>query len=670
MFYLLKSLLGYNYFFTKNNKMIFQILAILFSFPYYSYANVLVDTQLIFNDMKELKWGRALEKANISRSQALIKIVKSKQYADSKYNGNTFLAITNFVYENPTWPGIYKVIRNAENYIDENTDSKLVYQWFSKYKPKTSIGHKYYIQSSIKHCNNSNALNNIIKRSWTYGYLSPLESQKIISKHKNINTSDVISRINYTIDNLDSLGSFKKDQVQYIKSLIDLQSMADKKRLNMKLNFALNQQGALNDFNKLSKKEQLESKNLLAYLKYLRKNKKNCSDQTYQLLLASNSKTSNTIEWSNLRLYFARELMWTNNFAKAYKIISMQNVKDPTSFLRIQHLCGFLAYKLKKYDTAIAHFKKCENIARLPISISRAKYWLGRSYFIKKDRKSATSYFQQAAKYSYTFFGQIAMVELGRTKLVLPAEIKIKEHEIDDISYNDLAKAIPIVIKHDSPERAAEYSEKFVQHFKTNRDIATAIKYVKRFGSVHATASAARIAMSKGIFMSESFPDPYQFSNILVEKPLIYAVIRQETTFNYSAIDHLNGRGLMQIMPYTCLKVAKQLNIQCDSERLIIDPAYNMQMGIAHLHDYISQLDGSYLFGIPAYNAGVHRLKQWIAALGDPRKEKSTRAVVDWIELVPYGAVRRYIYKVFENLEVFRTLLGDSKLQIKQDLLK
>ena len=67
-----------------------------------------------------------------------------------------------------------------------------------------------------------------------------------------------------------------------------------------------------------------------------------------------------------------------------------------------------------------------------------------------------------------------------------------------------------------------------------------------------------------------------------------------------------------------------------------------------------------------AYNAGSGRVQQWIAEYGDPRSQQID--VIDWVEKIPFSETRNYVQRVLEGLQVYRTLMGEARLQLADDL--
>ena len=92
-----------------------------------------------------------------------------------------------------------------------------------------------------------------------------------------------------------------------------------------------------------------------------------------------------------------------------------------------------------------------------------------------------------------------------------------------------------------------------------------------------------------------------------------------------------------------------------------------MQMGAAELANLHQQYRGSWILTFAGYNAGRGRVRQWIAAHGDPRDQHVDP--VDWVESIPIAETRNYVQRIMENLQVYRARFGGgNKLLIEADL--
>ena len=114
-------------------------------------------------------------------------------------------------------------------------------------------------------------------------------------------------------------------------------------------------------------------------------------------------------------------------------------------------------------------------------------------------------------------------------------------------------------------------------------------------------------------------------------------------------------------MPYTAKKVSQGLNLEYSKSKLTDNPNYNVILGSAYLDILLSNLDGSYILTLAAYNAGESRVAAWIKKYGDPRKDDID--AVDWIELIPFKETRNYVQRVLENVQVYSFLENNNTPQ-------
>jgi soluble lytic murein transglycosylase len=75
-------------------------------------------------------------------------------------------------------------------------------------------------------------------------------------------------------------------------------------------------------------------------------------------------------------------------------------------------------------------------------------------------------------------------------------------------------------------------------------------------------------------------------------------------------------------------------------------------MGTAYLLEVLEKFDNSVPLAAAAYNAGPHRVIQWLADNGDPRV--ADLSMIDWIEMIPFNETRNYVQRVMENLVIYQ----------------
>ena len=150
----------------------------------------------------------------------------------------------------------------------------------------------------------------------------------------------------------------------------------------------------------------------------------------------------------------------------------------------------------------------------------------------------------------------------------------------------------------------------------------------------------------------EGWPTPFPTPDDLLEPAIVNAVTRQESNFDPVAVSSANARGLMQLLPGTAAQVARQLGIAHAVGMLTADPSHNMRLGAAFLAGLIDRTGGALPLALAGYNAGPGRVNEWVGTYGDPRA--GGIAMLDWMELIPFGETRNYVQRVIENVAIYR----------------
>ena len=130
----------------------------------------------------------------------------------------------------------------------------------------------------------------------------------------------------------------------------------------------------------------------------------------------------------------------------------------------------------------------------------------------------------------------------------------------------------------------------------------------------------------------------------------VFAVIRQESAFIQDAHSRVGAMGLMQLMPRTARHVARNMKRRPPSRSDLLKPDTNIDLGTAYLRQVMDQLDGNHVLATAAYNAGPHRVRDWLP-------EQATDADL-WVELVPFKETRKYLKRVLAYSVIYRERLG------------
>lgn len=113
-----------------------------------------------------------------------------------------------------------------------------------------------------------------------------------------------------------------------------------------------------------------------------------------------------------------------------------------------------------------------------------------------------------------------------------------------------------------------------------------------------------------------------------VDKNLIRAVMKQESSFNPTSISSAGAQGLMQLMPGTAaaLGVTDPFNI-----------VQNINGGVLYLRDQLSNFKGDISLALAAYNAGPNSVNKYDG-------------------IPPYAETQNYVQKVTEYYNQYQQL--------------
>jgi soluble lytic murein transglycosylase len=308
---------------------------------------------------------------------------------------------------------------------------------------------------------------------------------------------------------------------------------------------------------------------------------------------------------------------------------------------------------------AAERFALASEAADAPLSIARAAYWQGRAAEAMGGAEAARGFYERAASEPIAYYGQLAARRLGRTHLALRAP---KAAAVGD-RRDEAIGAVAALYADGLDDLAASLAFDAARQWRDESQIAAMAEVVKRFGDAGTQVQFAKLALMRGYPLDAmAFPDvgmpafvPLAHS---ADMPTVYAVARQESEFIWHSSSWAGAKGLMQMLPSTAQVVARRAGVDFDYARLIVDPAFNTELGALLLGQLIEDEGGSRELAFAAYNAGPGRVAQWIAAHGDPRD--GTADLVDWIERIPFDETRDYVQRVSENLGVYRQRFADD----------
>lgn len=167
------------------------------------------------------------------------------------------------------------------------------------------------------------------------------------------------------------------------------------------------------------------------------------------------------------------------------------------------------------------------------------------------------------------------------------------------------------------------------------------------------------IALFAIIILLKGFIFPRKYKSIVeqaaytynVDPNLIYAMIKQESSFKQNATSKSGAKGLMQLMESTANEFASRIPSINENNYDIYDPYNNIHIGTKYMSYLINYFDGNYYLAIIAYNTGLGRITDWIK--DDPKQYDDISSIM---EKIKYKETKNYLIKVIEYYEYYTKL--------------
>lgn len=396
---------------------------------------------------------------------------------------------------------------------------------------------------------------------------------------------------------------------------------------------------------------------------------RNRDREAIQLLQHPAANKGNPEEWWKERHILIRRMLEMGDKKTAYALAKNHGQVEGLSLATATFLEGWLALRgLNQPEAAKSAFAQLYDQVTMPVSRARGAYWLGRAHAAAGDSATARAWYQTAAAFYTTYYGQLAKATMDPKGVLNVRDPTISDSARQQLAGSDTPKILRQLIQIGRDDLAEQYMEAAVEKSTSSAEVAYLADIIRQTKRADLMVKTGKAAAARGVILSASgFPIMDRPLPSAPEKALIHAIVRQESLFQRDAVSSAGARGYMQLMPATAKQVAKQLGIKKFRTSDLSDPQINLRLGSAYLDKRIDDL-GSLPLAIASYNAGIGNVRDWLETLGDPRQ--GSIDMIDWIEMIPVAETRNYVQRVLENLQVYRARLagGQAPLRVLHDL--
>ncbi|WNJ98423.1 lytic transglycosylase domain-containing protein [Thalassospiraceae bacterium LMO-JJ14] len=583
--------------------------------------------------------------------------------------GTDFEAIDAFINRNPDWPRGNRLLARAEEAMDANADPAYVIGWFGDRSPVSTAGREKLANAIIRSGDVKRGVA-MIRDIWIHENFAKSHEKSFYRKfRKHLTLGDNRARA----DRLMWDGRYwparrmiYRVDAQYRK-LIEARTSLRRMKGNVDLLVSHIPKSLQNDAG-------------LVYER-MRWRRKKGLESAYDLLRSLPEGMPYPNRWWDERAIMARQLLQKGFITEAYRVAAQHGLTEQhaADHAEAEFLAGWIALRfLNEPKQAREHFQRLYDAVNYPVSLSRGAYWLARAIEQDGDKETAKTWYAKAAQFPTAYYGQLATAKVNPGQgLRLPPDPSVDADVRKRFDENELVRAVRMLAAAGEEERLFS----LIMHIASLEDTVDWHILTARLARLSGRPDLAirvtkKTLQNHGHFVAGGYPTlvpprlPKKVKAETPETPLILAIVRQESEYDTEAISHAGARGLMQLMPATARTVAKRAGLRYSKVKLTTDPDYNLTLGQSYIAELIDDYKGYLPMAIAAYNAGPHRVRQWVKQNGDPRDGDVD--AIDWVELIPFTETRNYVQRVLENVQVYRMQLAGTEvaLSLEEDLRK
>ncbi|QSF55412.1 lytic transglycosylase domain-containing protein [Brevundimonas fontaquae] len=329
---------------------------------------------------------------------------------------------------------------------------------------------------------------------------------------------------------------------------------------------------------------------------------------------------------------------------------------------------GLAEWRLGQFHESFAAFERVANDPTEDAWVrAGAAFWTARAAAQSGRQDRVTDYLRLSAQWPATFYGQIALRQLGEEPTIenmgprpYEAEPRLRRAAYVPQSAAVEPTALEAFVQADARAKRTvafyEVGRNADAETELRSGLRTAVGDAAKMWTalarailpINTSAEASRIDATR-----YPMPDLTPEGGFVIERALVYALARKETDFNPNARSSVGAYGLMQVMPTTAAEMTGDRSFVSDPTKLLV-PAVNMRLGQAYINKMLAlpAFQGDLLRAVASYNAGPGPMLAAVRKLGadaDP---------LLLIETIDVPQARDYVEKVMASYWIYQRLFG------------
>jgi soluble lytic murein transglycosylase-like protein len=359
-------------------------------------------------------------------------------------------------------------------------------------------------------------------------------------------------------------------------------------------------------------------------------------------------------QFDRMRSWIAASFYYQGYVARAKEIATAAADRSGASAVLAGWIAGLIHFREGEFGAAHDRFSAMARVERQEESLRAAgAFWAARSALADGHAEDVAPHLEIAAAFPFTFYGQLALAQLGRRYDYNWTPPALTEDGFARLAAAEPAARRAVALAEIGRAQDADLELRWANG-RIDDGLALDLLALESFLNLPAAQLDLALmhrgrAFEPGLY---PIPDYAPADGFKADPALIYALMRQESKFKIEATSRVGARGLMQLMPRTASYVAKDKSLRGKGSDRLYDPAFNLALGQEYVNHLIETAAGGDLFAMAvAYNGGPGNLRRW-------KREMAIDDPLLFIESIPNSESRDFVERVLTNYWVYSQRLG------------
>ncbi|BAE53202.1 lytic transglycosylase domain-containing protein [Paramagnetospirillum magneticum] len=373
------------------------------------------------------------------------------------------------------------------------------------------------------------------------------------------------------------------------------------------------------------------------------------------MMASAEAQSLSELDFDRMRLMVAADHFAGGRDEPAATLAGLSAERSGEQLPAAHWIAGLAQWRMGKPDVARRHFEEVAKYSDGQDWLSAAgAFWAARANLVTRRPEAVNHWLELAATSSRTYYGLLARAELGHGSEFSWEVPPFTEGDADLLMrVSGARRALGLLQLGDRAAAEEELRKLYPNASKGLRQSMLVMAYAGQMPALAVSLGGSLPRENGRLHDAAAFPVPdwTPKGGWQIDKALVFALVRQESSFNPSARSGVGAAGLMQLMPATAAAIGGR-----GAGARLSDPEHNLGLGQRYVAKLLEEepVNGNLLLMAAAYNAGPGNLGRWLTNI---RHNDDPLLLV---ESLPARQTRVFVQRVMTGYWIYQSRLGQK----------